>query len=625
MSKIKLVLFVVVLIVSSAVHADLKIANDPATLAIGARALGMGGVFLNNSDISALFGNPAALTGIQENQYSMMAGKFVNEVDYLSLSTVIPTNMGVFGIAYLNSQITYSGPAATTEVVDGIRIIPSTSEVANSSYRNSAVYLSFGKPAKELINNSLLENMQLGGTLKIFSQDLSAPGQAGTAQGYEMDVGMQYLFSPAVKFSLVGKNVMPASMGGKLTWSPTGLEETYPFFVRAGLKIDIEGGVPLPENSLSIGLEYDAHLREEAPNLMHLGLEWGIGEILDLRVGMDQGYIGRGGFSVFDVSNNMTYGVGVSYKGWRFDYAFHEYYNLADNNTSYFSLTYGLPYTPMVPVEEKRVEIVPEDKSIVYQPAVKVGGEVLDDKIKYIFIKDKYLDIIDGKFSREIDLMLGKNRVMVIGADDKKQEIFSERIRLLRLQSFQDVGKAYRAHDAVSALATLGIIKGYPGDMFKPENGITRAEFATLLARVAGYDKSKPVKKLPFKDLSRKHWAYGPVGYAVDKGLVKGYPDKTFKPNKKINRAEAITVVARFAGLDLDAAVDEIPYPDVPGRHWAVKGISAARSAGLLTHIKENFKPKQDISRGEVAAILAKVAVIKSKIDNLLNFERGYE
>jgi hypothetical protein len=625
--RLLLAAIVVSVLISNGAYGDLKIANDPAQVGVGARSLGMGGVSLNFTDISSLFGNPAALSKIKSTQYTFMHGKFINEVDYISVGGVIPSDWGNFGVAFLNSQLSYTGPVATTEVKDGIRIIPSTTEVSTDIYRNTAVYLSFCKPAKEIIENEYLDKMYLGGTLKIFSQELSAPGISGTAQGYEMDLGMQYWYSPWLRFSLLGKNVLPASMGGKLTWQPTGREEGYPYFIKAGVQADVgERGTPfeLENQTVSLAVEYDYRPRGIAPNILHYGLEWGLGEILDIRLGRDQGYIGEGGTSLFDVANNLTYGVGVTYMGWRFDYAFHEYYDDSENTTSYFSLTYGLPYA-----EEKepfeRVVFVPQDKSIVDQASIKLSGKIVDRGIAYVYVEEEYMEEEGGKISGEFELELGKNQLQVLGIDRNRKEVYEGKLRFLRLIGFQDVGEDFWAKDAIQILATLGMIKGYPGDVFKPENGITRAEFATLLARLAGESKYEVKKELPFRDLASDHWAYSAAAYALDNDLIKGYPDGTFKPNKKITRAEGVVVIARFAGLDVEAPVDVLPFDDVPGRHWAVKAVNAAKLAGLLEYLEYRFEPNAGLTRAETAEILSKVGSIKNKIDELLDFEKGYE
>lgn len=616
----------VILLTCGSAFADLKVANDPAQVGIGARALGMGGVILNYNDISSLLGNPAALGSIKTNQYTMMAGKFINQMDYLSAGTVVPSAFGTFGITYLNSQLSFTGPGFTTEVVDGIRIIPSTTEVVTDTYRNSGIYLSYGRAAKEFYDAPILDKMLVGGTLKIFSQELNAGGLAGNAAGYEIDAGVQYRAYPWMNLSLVGKNILPASMGGKLTWKPTGREETYPYFLKGGLQVDLGGPesfINWENQTVSIGLEYDLRPQGNAPNLLHYGFEWGLGEILSIRLGKDQGYIGQGGTSVFDIANNLTYGVGVTYKGWRFDYAFHEYYDDAENNTSYFSLTYGLPFAAEKVFVEK-AQIDPADKFITVSATVDITGKDLPGNIVSIDMQGTYVDVKGRAFSFPVSLKMGMNAFTIIGIDENRKEVPLARRRILRLAGFKDVPDDYWAAKEIGFMATLGLIKGYPNDIFKPDNGISRAEFASLLARMAGKDKYAPKEKLIFKDLSAKHWAYGAIAYGVDNELAKGYPDKSYQPNRKITRAEGIVVLARFAVLNMKGAVNEIPYPDMPGRHWAVRAVAAAKTAGWLGYLGDKFEPNEDFTRAEAAMILSGIAPAKDKVNDLTNFDKVY-
>jgi len=404
--------------------ADLKIANDPAQVGVGARSLGMGGVILNFSDVSSLLGNPAALSVIDDPQYTFMHGRFINEVDYISIGGAMPVPWGVFGVAFLNSQLSYTGPLSTIEVVDGIRILPSTTEVGTDLYRNSALYLTFGKKASELIDMEALEKLHVGATFKIFSQELKGAGIAGSGSGYEMDVGMQYKAFPWMNFSLLGKNVLPASMGGKLVWQPGDREESYPFFIKTGLMADFAGDwrfLDFEDQSLSVAIEYDIHPRKNAPDLLHYGLEWGLGENLAIRLGRDQGYIGIGGTSTFDTADNLTYGVGVTYQGWRFDYAFHEYYDDADLNTSYFSITYGLPHEREKVVKEKG-EFFPEDNYITSDSSIMISGKKLPSDILYVVIKKgQYLEVINRSFSAKYNLELGRNKIDIVGIDIHRQ------------------------------------------------------------------------------------------------------------------------------------------------------------------------------------------------------------
>jgi hypothetical protein len=165
------------------------------------------------------------------------------------------------------------------------------------------------------------------------------------------------------------------------------------------------------------------------------------------------------------------------------------------------------------------------------------------------------------------------------------------------------------------------VISGYPDGAFKPEGGITRAELCSVLLRIKNYPAEK--KATAFKDVPRSHWASGFIAKAVEEGLVKGYPNKTFKPNGQITRVEGISVMAKFLGLAAPKSL-ESPFADLPGRHWAVKNVISAKEAGLLQYIGQLLDPNKKLARAEVVEILSKSELLAPKLKEMLNFEEGY-
>jgi hypothetical protein len=164
------------------------------------------------------------------------------------------------------------------------------------------------------------------------------------------------------------------------------------------------------------------------------------------------------------------------------------------------------------------------------------------------------------------------------------------------------VPQGYWAKQAIEALAQKGIIGGYPDGSFKPEKALTRAELCALLIKAKKITVSKSKEQI-FSDLPAGHWATPYIKAAVDIKLVGGYPDGTFQPSKTLNRVEGVLILSRFA--DLKPIRGESPYQDLPAKHWAAPNIIAASNAGLLNYIKDNnFEPKKDFSRAEAAYIL---------------------
>lgn len=106
---------------------------------------------------------------------------------------------------------------------------------------------------------------------------------------------------------------------------------------------------------------------------------------------------------------------------------------------------------------------------------------------------------------------------------------------------FSDVSDGQWHNKAVSTMAKLGIVKGRRADSFAPNASITRAEFAAICARF----NTKPVENSgSFSDISG-HWAENEIERAAAFGWISGYPDGTFRPDARITRAEAMTMINR--------------------------------------------------------------------------------
>ena len=145
-------------------------------------------------------------------------------------------------------------------------------------------------------------------------------------------------------------------------------------------------------------------------------------------------------------------------------------------------------------------------------------------------------------------------------------------------------------------------LTGYPDGSFAPNKGMTRAEVASLFTRLL---KDRPLKGQSYKagltDLHAGDWYADAVGYAVQKGIVSGYPDGSFKPNQPISRGEFAAIAARFA----DMTGDQPPaFSDLDPNHWSYQAICQVAANGWLSGYPDgSFKPNQPITRAEVAAV----------------------
>jgi hypothetical protein len=583
-------------------------ANDPTALSVGARELGMGRAFIGLADDpSAIFYNPGGL-GLQNDwQVSSMQGKYVNTFDYLQLSAVYPiTDWGTFGIGYAGSSIGFNFPSSEVIVIGGeTRILP-TGEVSGS-YSNTALLLSYGKK----VNLPYLKNIALGGSLKLLSQNLAANVAAsGSASGLELVLGSRYQVNTEWNLGASLVNALPAQLGGKITWT-NGAVETFPALLKVGVAYNnLANKTPSTTPRINVTLDYDNYLtRPDALPLAHLGLEWFTSPNISLRAGIDQSQIASssGGFAV---TNDVTYGLGLLYNGYRFDFAYHMYNNQSDDTTSYFSLSYSPEKKP--PAAERKYFTVtaPGNGAVIYDNKLNISGKVLEGSVDGIFVGTAEATVAGDSFNLFVDTQPAANIYMVEARDVKEALLGRYRLKVVRLLSFLDVYKGYWAQLPIEQLATLGIITGYPDRTFRPENTITRAELTALLVRSQSkWPVSSEAKQLTFRSPSAEAEA-DPFSVLADAAKkVPGFPEE-LRADGLVTRAGG----AAFCGLffDLPTPEDEtLPYNDIGSLYaWAAPYIAMMREAGAFNNFTEDkFGPDQPLKLGEMNEMLAALGV----------------
>ena len=147
-------------------------------------------------------------------------------------------------------------------------------------------------------------------------------------------------------------------------------------------------------------------------------------------------------------------------------------------------------------------------------------------------------------------------------------------------------------------------IIGYDDDTVRPLNNITRAEVATIFFRLMteDYRNANWATANDFSDVTAGSWFNNAVSTCANAGLLTGYPDGTFKPNQSITRAEFAAVAARFLS-DEYTGENVGDFSDTKG-HWAAKEIRRAAEAGWVTGSNNGFRPNDKINRAEVMTIV---------------------
>ncbi|WP_260845773.1 tandem-95 repeat protein [Paenibacillus sp. Y412MC10] len=140
--------------------------------------------------------------------------------------------------------------------------------------------------------------------------------------------------------------------------------------------------------------------------------------------------------------------------------------------------------------------------------------------------------------------------------------------------AYPDLAATHWAAKAVLELTAAGIVSGDDQGRFKPEQGVTRAEMATIAARLKGLEPSAVGSG--FKDVARGHWASQAITAMQQAGLMAGFDDGTFRPAQQLTRAEAVSVVNRLFGRPLLKGQKLSVWPDVPASNWAAADIESA-------------------------------------------------
>ena len=165
-----------------------------------------------------------------------------------------------------------------------------------------------------------------------------------------------------------------------------------------------------------------------------------------------------------------------------------------------------------------------------------------------------------------------------------------------------DTPQASVENDSANTMVKIGLMKGYSNGDLGLDRKITRAEFATIIIRMLGYDKKPftPSTNISFKDLNKKHWAYSSVRMAASLGYIKGYSDKAFKPSNNITYAEAIAIMVRVLGYS----------GDVKGK-WPDNFIDKGEELGILKNLE--VESGSQITRGAVSILVVNSLPVKVK------------
>jgi len=167
--------------------------------------------------------------------------------------------------------------------------------------------------------------------------------------------------------------------------------------------------------------------------------------------------------------------------------------------------------------------------------------------------------------------------------------------------ALNDIG-GHWANAAILAMTAKGVVNGYQDGSFKPDQSITRAEFATMLAKA--FNLSSSGNKV-FDDTAG-HWAQGYIAAASDAGILSGSIDNQFNPDELMTREQMAVMIVKAAKAATSS--ETISFKDKDSiSSWAQDAVASAIAAELMSGCPDQtFGPQDNTTRAEAASVLAR-------------------
>jgi parallel beta-helix repeat protein len=226
-------------------------------------------------------------------------------------------------------------------------------------------------------------------------------------------------------------------------------------------------------------------------------------------------------------------------------------------------------------------------------------------------------NLIRGNARHDVNNATTSNTILAIGNDIDQKRI-SGQVNFVAAAvdlptgqtAFADVPEGYWAKAYIEALAAQGIIAGFPDGTFKPNDPVTRAQFATIVTKAL----TPPMKRgaNTFRDVASNFWAYNAIQSAYRSEFLAGYPDNTFRPQQEIPRVQALVSLANGMGLTasnqniISVFTDAAQIPN-----YAIGPVAAATTRQLVINYPtaRQLNPNRPATRAEIAAFVYQALV----------------
>ncbi len=174
------------------------------------------------------------------------------------------------------------------------------------------------------------------------------------------------------------------------------------------------------------------------------------------------------------------------------------------------------------------------------------------------------------------------------------------------VSGFRDIN-GHWAQTTIANMSRSGMVSGYGDYTFRPDRDVTRAEAVAMLVKAFKFTNVGLSGRESFQDIPDGYWAAEAIQIAVSEGMISGYDDGTFRPNQPIRRSELAVMIARGMGLK-PSLPSAAPFTDVDRGHWAAGWLDQLSKLRIVSgYSNGSYKPADPASRAEMTVLASKV------------------
>lgn len=180
--------------------------------------------------------------------------------------------------------------------------------------------------------------------------------------------------------------------------------------------------------------------------------------------------------------------------------------------------------------------------------------------------------------------------------------------------NFTDISESFWARDFIAELAQRGIMTGFPDGKFHPNEPVTRAQLAAILASI--FNETKVRNIISFSDVPTTHWAYKGILEAYEMGYLGVVSGNQFKPSQSLTRLQILTALMKAMNYTSSSSTEQIlqVYSDAAAIPASARSlVAAATERGIMVNYPnvKTCSPNKVATRAEVAALVYQAMVSK--------------